>query len=251
MYRLCLMNPLLISLMDSTPPSERPRERCLTQGARCLSLRECMALILGSGPRGVGCMGVASSILSRAGEGLPEDEQERAFFTALETSGGAHLQGIAGLGEANQARVLAAFELGRRYANYREKNRQLEPRPKGRSSSLPEEAFDRIEASWRSEPKEWLAFVPVYRTGRLGDFCLVEHGVRTHVNVDPVELFARLLALRPSGFYLFHNHPSGDLTPSPSDVDLTMKVKQMAAHFGIRLLGHGIVTTLGERWVLV
>ena len=78
-------------------------------------------------------------------------------------------------------------------------------------------SVERISASLRRECQEWLGFVPVHRGGELGHFCLVERGVRTHVNIEPAELFARILALRPVGFYLFHNHPSGDLTPSEED----------------------------------
>src|SRR4051812_5909277 len=103
-------------MIERIPPQERPRERCLEKGADCLSLRECLALVLGSGPRSVGCLGLSSRVLGRAGEGLSEDEQERAFFTAMEVAPRAHLEPIAGLGEAGRARLMAAFELGRRYA---------------------------------------------------------------------------------------------------------------------------------------
>jgi DNA repair protein RadC len=71
------------------------------------------------------------------------------------------------------------------------------------------------------------------------------------VNIDPAELFARVLALRPHGFYLFHNHPSGDLSPSPADIDLTRQVQRVSEQLGIRLLGHGIVSSREERWIVL
>jgi DNA repair protein RadC len=232
------------------PDSERPRERCLAKGARCLSLRECLALVIGSGPRGRGCLGIAHQILERPGTGLAEPEQESAFFTAMEVAGLTHLADITGLGEAGRARLLASFEIGRRYAAHRE-TKFREQNAKRRLGNLPENALDRIGAAWRSEPQEWLGFVPIDRSGRLGELCVVERGVRTHVNVDPVELFARLLALRPRAFFLFHNHPSGDLTPSEPDFDLTRRTQALAHQLGIRLMGHGIVGARGERWVVV
>ena len=186
--------------------SERPRERCLSQGPKCLSLRECIALILGSGPRGKGCLGLAKEVLHSPGEGLASEDEERAFFTAMEVSGTAHLKGLSGLGAAGQARILAAFELGRRYALYRERTKS-QGRSRHKLDVIAKQALERINTDLRNEPQEWLGFVPLYRSGDLGELCLVERGVRTHVNIDPAELFARLLALRPSGFFLFHNHP--------------------------------------------
>ena len=226
---------------------ERPRERCLRHGPACLSLRECIALILNSGPPGVGSLGLASRILGRPGEGLDPEEEVRAFFTAMESTGTAPLAGIPGLGDAGRARLLAAFELGRRNAGMR-----LPPR-KGRSAGLAGDprraALSKIPPALRSGSHEWLGFVPLHRGGAIGEFCLVERGTRTHVNVDPAELFARVLALRPHGFYLFHNHPSGSPEPSGCDLELTRKVDQVARALGLKLHGHGIVTAQLESWV--
>jgi DNA repair protein RadC len=237
--------------MTGRPPSsERPRERCLTQGPGCLSLRECLALILGTGPAGgQGALGLAEAVLDRNGAGLAPTDRETAFFTAMEATSAGHapLQGIRGLGTAGRARILAAFELGRRFAVHREDRGR---NPARASASLPERACDRIPMSFRLEAQEWLGFVPLLAAGKLGDFAVAERGVRTHVNVDPAELFARILSLRPRAFFLFHNHPSGDLTPSREDEELTRRVRQVAEALGIRLLGHGIVHARRERWIL-
>jgi DNA repair protein RadC len=230
--------------------SERPRERCLQHGARCLSLRECLAVLFGSGPPGRGALGLASDVLERPGSGFEDEEAERALFTALEISPLAHLEGIRGLGEAHRARLLAAFELGRRYADHRDRLRRPPP-SRARRQAMPEAAIDRVPPELRAESREWLGFVPLHRGGELGGLLVVERGVRTHVNVDPAELFARVLALRPQAFYLFHNHPSGDLTPSPADEDLTRRVAQVARQLGVRLLGHAIVSPRGDRWVVI
>jgi DNA repair protein RadC len=236
--------------MLELPVDERPRERCLHLGAYGLSTRELLAVLLGSGPPGVGALGLAGRVLERPGEGLAAPEAERALFTALEAAGDAHLREIAGLGAAGRARLLAAFELGRRYAVHRERRARPRP-PADRMVDLPERALDRIPPSRRAEAVEWLGFVPVHRSGELGQFCLVERGTRTHVNIDPAELFARVLALRPRAFYLFHNHPSGQLRPSLEDVELTRRVERLARPLGLALLGHAVVGTHGERWVVV
>jgi len=236
--------------MQELPESERPRERCLEKGARALSLRECLALILNSGPRGKGSLGLAHDLLDRPGCGLPENEQERAFFLALEISGDAYLSGLTGLGAASRARLLASFELARRYALFREKRQRHNPAVRSQSLlKLAQEALKQVPPEWRNEAQEWLGFIPCYRNGDVGELCIVERGVRTHVNIEPVELFARILALRPHGFFLIHNHPSGDLTPSGPDQEITERVAQLARPFGIRMMGHWIVSARGESWI--
>lgn len=239
-------------MIREIPASERPRERCLEKGPESLSLRECLALLLHSGPRGGGSLGLAQELLDRPGRGLSEREQERALFTALEATGAAHLMELSGLGDACRARLLAAFELARRYAVHRDRSRPFAPGRAGlrfRPRDPQEWALEHVDPARRAAAHEWLGFVPYYRAQGPGELCIVERGARTHVNVDPAELFARILALRPAGFHLFHNHPSGDLTPSPSDFDLTHRVAQVARSLGISLLGHAIVTPNGERWI--
>ncbi|MGK5082857.1 JAB domain-containing protein [Bdellovibrionota bacterium FG-1] len=231
--------------INTLPLPERPRERCLEKGAFSLSLRECLALILGAGPPGTGSLGLASKILDRPGPGFTSLDEERAFFTAMENSGASNLNGINGLGPAGKAKLLAAFELGRRYANHRQLPARHAPSD---LSELAQLGLTKVTADLRNDAREWLGFVCIHRNGEVGDLCLVERGVRTHVNVDPAELFARLLALRPKGFLLVHNHPAGNLFPSLQDYQLTQSVDSLAQSLGLKLLGHWIVSPRGEFW---
>ncbi|OFZ19686.1 MAG: hypothetical protein A2X94_16660 [Bdellovibrionales bacterium GWB1_55_8] len=231
------------------------RERCLTVGPEALSLRECITVVLGTGIRNRGASELSSEILARPGRGLSMLEEERAFFTAMESAGSGALTDIPGLGPASRARLLAAFELGRRYAIFRSGTRRSQAKahcPNHDDEALPafaHAALQRIPEPLRLHAREWLGFVALYRSGELGDLCVVERGVRTHVNMDPAELFARVLALRPAGFILFHNHPSGTTMPSQQDRELTIRVGQTARDLGVRLLGHWIVSPLGEEWI--
>ena len=236
------------------PDQERPRERCLEVGPSALSLRECIALVLGSGPPGTGCLGLAQNILNRPGAGLDPIEEERAFFMNMESCGRSHLAEIPGLGPAGQAKLLAALEMGRRYALFRSAYGRMSKveESKDQPPSLVQlslQALKKVSERARNEPHEWFGFVPVYRAGEIGQLCLVERGSRTHVNLDPVEIFARLLSLRPQGLFLVHNHPSGNSNPSPQDRELTARIQEVATTFGIQLLGHWVVSPYEESWI--
>ncbi|MFZ6009519.1 MAG: JAB domain-containing protein [Bacteroidota bacterium] len=62
---------------------------------------------------------------------------------------------------------------------------------------------------------------------------------------DPRIIFATGVASASSGIILSHNHPSGNLTPSQADIDLTRKIKEGGRLLEIQLLDHLIVTKAG------
>ncbi len=66
-------------------------------------------------------------------------------------------------------------------------------------------------------------------------------GTVDHVPVYPREVVKRALELNASALILVHNHPSGDPTPSESDITMTQRVEAAAGTMGIRLHDHVIV----------
>lgn len=74
---------------------------------------------------------------------------------------------------------------------------------------------------------------------------LVALGTVDRVNISPRELVRRALDVGAAGMILAHNHPSGDPTPSGSDVTITRDIFHAARLFDIRLLDHIVVGRLG------
>jgi len=66
-------------------------------------------------------------------------------------------------------------------------------------------------------------------------------GTVDHVPVYPREIVRRALELNASALILLHNHPSGDPTPSDSDIAMTARVRDAAAIMGITLHDHLVV----------
>ena len=66
-------------------------------------------------------------------------------------------------------------------------------------------------------------------------------GTVDHTSVYPREVVKRALELSATAIILVHNHPSGDPTPSPSDIEMTKKVQQAAAAMNISLHDHIII----------
>ncbi len=74
---------------------------------------------------------------------------------------------------------------------------------------------------------------------------LVALGTIDRVNITPRELVHRALDVGATGMILAHNHPSGDPTPSQSDIAITRDIFVAARLFDIRLLDHVVVARLG------
>jgi DNA repair protein RadC len=70
-----------------------------------------------------------------------------------------------------------------------------------------------------------------------------QKGTVDHASVYPREIVKRALEIGATGIILLHNHPSGDPTPSASDIDMTLKVMDAARHLGITVHDHIILTT--------
>ncbi len=66
-------------------------------------------------------------------------------------------------------------------------------------------------------------------------------GTVDHVPVYPREVAKRALELNASALILVHNHPSGDPTPSQSDIDMTARVQDACGALGLTLHDHLII----------
>jgi DNA repair protein RadC len=69
-----------------------------------------------------------------------------------------------------------------------------------------------------------------------------QRGTVNHTPVYPREVVKRALELGASAVIMAHNHPSGDPTPSQSDIDMTVKVQDALLAVGIKLHDHLIIS---------
>lgn len=73
-----------------------------------------------------------------------------------------------------------------------------------------------------------------------------QRGTVDHTPVYPREIIKRALELSASAIILVHNHPSGDPTPSQTDIDMTRQIVEAAAKLNITVHDHIIIGRSGH-----
>ena len=210
--------------MKDLSPDDRPREKLLHHGPRALGNNELLALILGSGWRRNGALGVANELLARAGglHGLVRSTCEE-------------LAHVAGVGRAKAAQIAAAVELGRRTLT-RAPSARLQLRS-------PREVAAYLMPAFGSPPIEQLGVVLLDTKHRVMRTAIVAVGALNATSVRPREVYREATLAGAAAIVVFHNHPSGDPCPSPEDMEFTRHLAAAGRLLGIDLVDHII---LGE-----
>jgi DNA repair protein RadC len=93
--------------------------------------------------------------------------------------------------------------------------------------------------------KEYLYTIGLTRRNTIKYIDLVSVGCSTFTTGEPTEIFRMAIHRAANNIILAHNHPSGNLTPSDSDVKLTKKIKSCGEIINIKLLDHIIFANEG------
>jgi len=209
-------------MIRDLPVDERPRERLVHAGEGALSMAELLAIILGTGVGGESALALATRLISRYG-GLPG--LARASFTELRAE--------KGLGLAKTSQLKAALELGRRMLMIAPEDRFVVRSPSdvaqllmAEMSHLEQEHFRVLYLDTRNR---LLGSETVY-VGSLN---------ASHIRVS--EVFREAVKRNCASIIVVHNHPSGDPTPSPEDVEVTRQLVAAGNLLDIEVLDHLVI----------
>jgi DNA repair protein RadC len=140
---------------------------------------------------------------------------------------------VSGIGNSKAMAIVAALELGRR-------RRELDPESRPRLSKSAD-AFDLIKPVLLDIPHEEFWIILVNRANRLIKIGQVSQGGVAGTVADPKIIFKMALEELASGIILAHNHPSGNLSASQADIELTRKLSAGARLLEIQVLDHIIL----------
>jgi DNA repair protein RadC len=113
-------------------------------------------------------------------------------------------------------------------------------------ASIAVECFDHL----RDLPHEEMWIVGVNGALEPVASCMIARGGAHGAALTPSDILRPVLLMGVSAFFMAHNHPSGDQTPSPEDLSTTMAVRRAADVVGLNLLDHLVVSRNGWTSIL-
>ena len=202
------------------PEFSRPREKLKERGSAALTDVELIAVILGTGNRDQDVMTLASRIAKMVAEkkgGLVLDDLLR----------------IGGVGLAKASQLLSGFELARRYIA-RESVAITEPK-----HVLP------LLSDIVNKQQEYFVCISLNGANEVIEKRLITVGLLNNCQVHPREVFADAITDRAASVIFAHNHPSGELSPSKSDLQIQEQLFQAGKILGINIIDHIIISKRG------
>ncbi len=206
------------------PEDERPRERLIRYGGSALPDAHLLGILIGSGDRRSqkNAIDLSRELLQTFGD-----------FHSLDSASVTELCTIPGIGEAKAALIKAAFELGKRMASQRVTKDLVM-----RSSKDFVNHYGPFLRNLKKEVVKIVLLNPKLKV--IKDINISEGSLNASI-VHPREVMIPAIKESAASIVLIHNHPSGDPTPSKSDIEITHRVTQTGEIIGIRLLDHIII----------
>jgi DNA repair protein RadC len=204
------------------PVEDRPRERLKTLGAEVLSVRELVAIVIGSGCARRSATEVAEEIVSGLG--------------SVKDLAGVSVEKLArinGMGQATACRLKAGIELGRRVVKA--------GRGEVKIVRCPDDAASLVIEDMRNLDREHFAVILLDSKNAVISIEKVSVGTVNSSIVHPREVLKPALEKSATSIILVHNHPTGNVSPSREDIMITRRFEKCGRILGIEVVDHIIV----------
>jgi DNA repair protein RadC len=206
---------------------DKPREKLMLKGRSCLSDAELIAILIGSGSRNESAVDLSKRILASVENNL----------NALGKLTLSQLMNFKGIGEAKAISIMAAMELGRR--------RRAEEAVELKKITSSKMIFELMQPIIGELPHEEFWVLYLNNSNKVLSKSQQGKGGITGTLADVRLVFKTAFEIGATALILCHNHPSGNLTPSASDKQLTQKLKAAGQNLDIQVLDHVIVAENG------
>ncbi|SHG49805.1 DNA repair protein RadC [Flavobacterium fluvii] len=206
---------------------DKPREKLMLKGKSALSDAELIAILIGSGSRNESAVGLSKRILASVDNNL----------NALGKLTLSQLMNFKGIGEAKAISIMAAMELGRR--------RRAEDAVELKKITSSKMIFELMQPIIGELPHEEFWVLYLNNSNKVLSKSQQGKGGITGTLIDVRLVFKAALELGATALILCHNHPSGTLTPSDADKQITRKLKAAGQNLDIQVLDHVIVAENG------
>ena len=206
----------MTDVIRDMPIDDRPREKLIERGAENLSNSDLVAILLGSGTRGVNAMQLARQIVRDGVDHLARLDIDQ-------------LSQVRGIGPAKAARIAASFELARRCGRWKPKRFELA------------EFAKKLITQHGHRKQERLGAAILDGAHQIRGQRELFVGTVTYTVVSTREIIHFAMLHDAKALVLYHNHPSGRTTPSFEDVTFTKRMDEALKLCDVELVDHIIV----------
>ena len=203
---------------------DRPREKMADLGTEALSNAELLAILIGSGSTDESAVELMKHVLADCNNNL----------NTLGKKSIHDLTKYKGIGEAKASTILAACELGKR--------RQAESPEERPDLSTATKIYRHMHHLMQDLDVEEFWVLLMNQHYRLIKKVKISHGGITETAVDIRIIFKEAVLANATILAVCHNHPSGNLTPSRADEELTKSIQKACELMRIYFMDHVIVT---------
>ena len=206
------------------PESERPYEKLEMYGEKMLSNSELLAIILKSGTKEKTSIELANEILCMKNNNSLRCLQEITID---------EYKSIKGIGRVKAIELKAICELAKRMAR---PTKELKVQIK-HAQDVANVMMDEL----RYEKREIVRLLILNTKNIILKIIDVSIGGTSSAHIEPKEILVEPIKIGAPKIILVHNHPSGDSTPSESDILVTKRICKAAEILGIQLLDHIVI----------
>lgn len=210
---------------------ERPRERAINHGIGSLTTAELLAVILRTGQQGLPITDLCRQLLNDNDNSLLKLERRSRKELTL----------TKGIGDAKALQIEAMMEIMRRYLREATEAATKTVDPISSSKKI----YERMRCRIANLPHEEIWVLLLNRRNQVIKEFRVSSGGQSASVFDVKMIMKRALLEDACSLILCHNHPSGQLRPSPQDDGITRTMNQACRSLDIRMLDHVIVTVGG------
>jgi DNA repair protein RadC len=209
-------------LIREMPAAEQPLNRLQTAGPQAMSTSELLSIVLGTGDG----LDLAMDVLTQFGD-----------LAELSRLSLAQLEQIEGIGKGLAARLKSVFALADRVNVARQQDERTR-------ITSPDIAANYMMPRLRDLEQEEVWLLCLDTRNRVIAEKMIYRGTVNTCVIRPAEILRTALLNNAVCIMLFHNHPSGDPTPSPEDVSMTRQLKRLGDQMDISLLDHIVIGNL-------
>ncbi|MDD2376408.1 MAG: DNA repair protein RadC [Clostridia bacterium] len=197
-------------------------------GSENLTNSELLAIVIKTGTKDKNCLDISRDILT--GNKNIENVSDLEYLSSMSMP---DLRKFKGIGRVKSIQIKAVLELSKRISkiNINDKTRIMSPK----------DIFDLINESYIGKKQEIVKTIILDNSNKVLSVITNGIGKTSSVQIGIKEIFSEPIKQMASGIVLVHNHPSGNMNPSESDIKFTKNINEYGNTFEIKLLDHVII----------